>query len=293
MPDVHNRAFERRSSAPRLLVDRGAIGARTVLRRVRNRIRRARLRMRRTSLRPLDIAWVATSRREFDRMLIGPTTLVRPIHAFDLDQLVGIERRDIEQCSDLVYIDGLGPLHPDLTTLDVGLPLPTVEDYFGRLLDAFAWLEAQTGKTVIIAAHPRAPRDGSMELRYGGRPIHYGSTAELIARARVVLMSNPSDSLGMVLALGKPVIVLRSVRQEHYEAALCRGLKRFLGAAELWAEHPPKTFTWPVIDDVRYRRMRERYIKGPNSPEGDYWTSVARDLRAFGISQVSKETVTG
>ena len=291
MPDVHNRAFERRGSAIALLMRRADVSARTLLRRSAQRMRELGGRSGLAGLRELDIAWVATSAAEFDPALVGPRTNVRPVHAFDLDRLGGEQLLDTDvAASSIVYVDGLGPLHPDIDTLSMQLPLPTMVDYFGRLTDAFEWLEAQSGIPVTIAAHPRAPRDGSLEPWYGDRRVVYGSTAREIEQSRLVLMSHPSDALAIVIALEKPVLVLRSGRQEAYEAALCRGLRRFLRAGELWAERPPRSFSWPTPDATRYRQVRERYLKRADAPDGRYWQIVARDLTSLSPARSGEVT---
>ena len=275
MPDVQTAAFAPDLTLPQHLILRCWVAGKSFARRVLSWSGRGRPAM---EIRPLDIAWVATSPHEFSAGLVGPDTRIIPVHALDLDMLGRSCSPDPTAGGFIAYLDGLGPLHPDNIALGVASAGPSARDYFGFLNRGLTWLAAQTGLPVIVAAHPRAPRDGSLEAWYDGLEVRFGRTAETIAAADLVVMSYPSDALAMVVALGKPLIVITSQRTSRDERVMARAVARLLRARLYTVERLPGRLRPPIPDARRYARIRERFVKRAGSAAGSYWACVAASL---------------
>ena len=281
MPDVETRAYER--EWPRgvfaalkvkywmVRVLKAAIGRVHMIPYFANRRRR------RYGIRALDIVWVATTNKAFDPLFLDAQTRTRALHAFDYDLVLDLENSRLEDSATIAYVDWLGPLHPDIETLGMTLPFRSPEVHFGQLRALFDLIEDALGMPVVVAAHPRAT-PGTLDEWYGNREVVYAGTAEVMARSRLVLLSYPSDSIAMVVALRKPVLVLGSMRDYRYEKDLKASLCRLLHCSRVLLEAPPVPLRMPVVDEAVYDGFFSQFIMGPDGDPSPFWDSVAMDL---------------
>ena len=276
LPDVQNSAFSPGRSTLGFMVVRVINGAKSAVKRWLAGIGKGVTPG--ASIRPLDIAWVATSREEFDHRLLGRDSRVVPVHALDVDRIAGIaDQADTKPF--LVYVDGLGPLHPDNITLSTESPGAPPEVYFGELTKACDWIERMSGLPIIVAAHPRAPRDGTLERWYAPHQVTYESTASLVSAATGVVLSYPSDSVSMAVFCRKPIVIVTSKKFPRDERVMARGLARMLKSPLIHLERPPARWPGMAIDDHRYDSLAQRYVKSRGTRPGRYWDVVAADLR--------------
>lgn len=236
------------------------------------------LRRRKNRVRPLDFAWVATSTRSLDPLLIGPHTTVRRIHTLDFDSVRSLQNHPDVAAGRILYIDGLGPMHPDVVSLEMDVEIRPTSDYFGQLCRAFDWVEALSGNRVVVAAHPRA-QPGELERLYGSRSVVYGSTVAALDACKFVLMSHPSDAVSLVVALRKPVLVISSSSNLRYERRGISELAKKLSLTSIDTENLPREFVEPSIDMSAYDRFFRKHVKIPNSITGSFWEVVADDAQ--------------
>ena len=215
-----------------------------------------------------------------DPIFVGSKTATRLLHVWDLDRVMEIEPTSGTDEEYIVYIDGLGPLHPDSVTLGLEVQLPTVEEYFAPKRACFDWIEARTGLPVVIAGHPRAVAGGNLEGLYGGRTVVYQSTAQAIARSSLVLMSHPSTALTIAAALGKPVLVMTCDADQRFQRRGQRQLVKALQLDTLSVDRLPEHFVMPTVDVAAYDRFFTSYIKRPGTSQGAFWDVVATDIDA-------------
>lgn len=236
----------------------------------------------RYGFRPLDRIWTATSLAMIDPIFVGARTVTSFLHAWDLDRVMEIEPPSATEGDCIVYIDGLGPLHPDSVTLGLEVELPSVEEYFAPKRACFDWIEERTGLPVVIAAHPRAPGGGVLEGLYGHRAVVYQATAEAIARSSLVLMSHPSTAVTLAAALRKPVVVMTCDADHRYQQWGQRQLAKALHLDTLSVDRLPTSFGVPAIDVAAYSRFFTSFIKRPGTSQGSFWNLVAAHIDTAG-----------
>ena len=85
----------------------------------------------RNRVRALGFVWTATSIKDIDPIFIGPSTIKKYLHTWDFDLVQNHGAPTSGNPKTIVYIDGLGPLHPDIKTLNLDVDVPDEKLYFG------------------------------------------------------------------------------------------------------------------------------------------------------------------
>jgi len=226
--------------------------------------------------RPLDLVWAGTSTENIEPRLIGPDTQVRFIHTLDYEELMRTSLEHAPRDIPALYIDTMGPLHPDFAVSDV----PVVVDpdsWFSTVRTALDDFEQSTGRTVMIAAHPRASSD-QVNRWYGGRAITPLTTAAAIARSELLLVTSASTSLGIAAALRTPAIALRTPAIHASHLWQLDDYADRLGLAMHDATDLSAPWPQPTLDDERYERFVHEFMKLPDTPAEPFWEVVARDI---------------
>ena len=256
---------------------------------VRHKFKRAAVRvasLTKTSLnlpRGLDFIWAGTTDSSIGKALRTRVTVTRYIHTLDYDLILG-RPPTFERSDAVLFIDGMGPNHPDYVSLEMENPWRpgAYESLVKELLEACD----RAGQHVVVAAHPRAAR-GSLYSFYPGRTIVHGETAKLISSCRYVLTIEGSTSLGMAAAMGTPVVIVADDRVPPYVQALAKGYHRSLDAPMLQVG---SLFQTPInlsFDERAYTDYVRRYVKRPGSPMVRFWAMVADDLKSAWESSVA------
>jgi hypothetical protein len=233
--------------------------------------------------RGLDFIWAGTTDASIDRALRTSATVTRYIHSLDYDLILG-RPPTFERSDAVLFIDGMGPNHPDYVSLEMENPWRpgAYESLVKELLEACD----RAGQHVVVAAHPRAAR-GSLYSFYPGRTIVHGETAKLISACRYILTIEGSTSLGMAAAMGTPVVIVADDRVPPYVQALAMGYHRSLDAPMLQVG---SLFQTPInlsFDERAYTDYVRRYVKRPGSPMVRFWAMVADDLKSAWESSVA------
>lgn len=121
----------------------------------------------------------------------------------------------------IVFIDTCLPLHPDIGICNIK-PMDA-DTYYNQLNEFFDKVEFETGKKIIIAAHPKSLIYNEKDF-FCGRKVIFGKTAELIRDSSLVLFHN-STSVGFAVFFNKPVVCLvsnamRDGQRETYDSSL-------------------------------------------------------------------------
>ena len=222
----------------------------------------------------LEFVWADTTADGIDQRLIGDTTRMVYIHTLDYDQVLAMPAPGLtEQFT--VFIDCMGPLHPDYLTHSIHYSLPMAR-YRDQICQALDLLESSLGFRTVVAAHPRA-EPGSMEAWYGGREVRYRKTAALVARASLTAMADPSTAVGLVVALQKPLLLFTSRHLQAENRLLLRKFSHELDAPliRLGSKRPIRL---PSVNPVAYARYMERYVKRPGTPSKAFWEVAADDI---------------
>ena len=229
-------------------------------------------------IRPLDWAWVGTNIESIEPLLIGPRTRIRLIHTWDYDRV--LRQNDVpERTRGPIYLDAMGPLHPDFKALGIAVRVNT-DRWFAGVNSALMRIDRALGQEISVAAHPRAT-PGSLDTHYPNRSVHYGQTLELVRDASLVVISNPTTALGYAVIFEKPVLVLQgeSIFESHANELLqYAGL---LGLEVLALDDVPEDWQPTTVDRKKYSKFRHQYIKSEGSPEAPFWSLLLRDARTL------------
>ena len=232
------------------------------------------------AIRTLDWAWVGTDAGNFDPRCLSDRTLVRYLHTWDFDSILRGDGLSVPATSPYaVYLDAMGPLHPDFPVLGIDVEVDA-EEWFSGINGALDAVSRESGVPVLVAAHPRA-ESGSLDAYYPGRDVVHGSTAELIGSSEFVLLSDPTTSLGIVAYYEKPAVVLRPPRLFDSHLVELDRYAALLGLEEIPIDHVAERWHPPQADVAAYREFIGRYMKRPGTPMEPFWQAVAADLAAI------------
>ncbi len=230
----------------------------------------------RSSIRPLDHIWAGAMVSGIASFLVAPSTTVTYIHTLDYDLVLALRATDRESAPRPVFIDSMGPLHPDYLVheTDNGISIEAYSDIVCRALDE---IERRLGTEVVIAVHPRATL-GVMEPWYGGRSLLYGQTPELIAGATVVIVAEGSTVIGLAAFYRRPLALLASGRSDSYIQGMNRAYAQALDTPLIDLDAPElPPFTLDVKEEV-YAQYVQKYVKRQGTPEEPFWSVVTSEI---------------
>ncbi len=225
----------------------------------------------------LDWAFVGTDASDLDPSCIGPGTQVVPIHSFDFDRVLDVKATPAEAGRNLVFLDSMGPLHPDYESLGLRRGKTTTQEYFAIVCSVLAQVEKLAGLPVVIAAHPRAT-PGLLEPHYQGRTLAYGQTPALLSTARAVLMAFPSTATGMAVVFRRPLTLIVSRKFDPFVREDARAYSAHLPLNTIDADKQLKSWKIPVVSEEAYAGFESRYVRVAGTPLLPFWEVVARSL---------------
>lgn len=205
-------------------------------------------------------------------------------HSFDYDLFLRSNSADTvrKKGEYAIFLDEDIVNHSDYDYLKIRSPV-TEDVYFPAINRYFEAFEKLTNLVVIIAAHPKS----NYQVRPGlwqGREVVYGSTADLVRNAKVVIC-HQSTAISFAVMWRKALIFLTS---KELNAS-------FLGAR---IKNGSKLLDSPLasIDDINgfvackdiykinegaYRKYVESYIKRSNTPSLPFWEIFSKYVRAY------------
>jgi len=223
----------------------------------------------------LDYVFAGVSILGLDQRLIGKKTKIFHIHNLDADALLNVENSGIAtQEKHIVYLDSMGPLHPELTAYQISFGIGASE-FFSSNLQCLVHLQKQLNMPCVVAAHPRT-QPGQLDAFFAPYPVFHQQTPELVAQS-VCVIAEPSLSLGMAAWFNKPAIILWHRDLPDWNKQLLKDFQDALGCA-VWDVADEKTWVIPRVDPVSYGRYRENYLKKPGTTDKPFWEFVAEKL---------------
>lgn len=226
--------------------------------------------------RELDIVWAGTNLANLDATLLGAKTDVRYIHTLDFDQVLSIDFKDAEIGRYCVFLDSMGPMHPDFHTHQLAFPM-TMEDYSAVVRRHISAVQGQSGLPVVIAAHPRA-KPGSLQEWYGDLEIAHGRTAELIAQSRLVIAASPSTALGIAAVTRRPISLVSGLTLPRETDLYFESFARQLKLPKQSRVIPDGSWIVPGVNTKAYSRYVAQFMKLPGTPRKPFWEVVGDDL---------------
>jgi len=230
-------------------------------------------------IRPLDHIWVGTMVTGIAPVFIDASTTITYIHTLDYDLVLATRAAGDTSIPRLVFIDSMGPLHPDYVVHENGSGI-SIEAYSDIICRGLNEVEHQLGSEVVIAAHPRAT-PGVMEPWYGGRTLFYSQTPELIADATAVVVADGSTAIGLAAVFQKPLALLISAHFDPFIRKLSLGYSQALSTPLVDLDYSEMPIISLDVDEDAYARYVEKYIKKPGTPEKPFWSIVASEIMTW------------
>ena len=234
-----------------------------------------------------DLALVAGESWRADPRFAGARRQIGA-HSFDYERFRAARARQLPEhvgqlppCA--VYLDEDITGHED--NVEMGFVAPTSEARFypalNRFFDRF---ESATGLPVVIAGYP-SRKQGASE-RFGGRPVFFGLSAELISASRLVF-AHASTAISFAVLWRRPLVFLTTgdIAASWYGP---------------WIESPRVLLCAPLIDldaeaglpvckhfnEDAYAAYERAYIKSASSPDASLWDILASATRELEVLSV-------
>ena len=212
------------------------------------------------------------------RPLPGETP--RPISAHALDYDLFLQHPPAGGREPMaVFLDQCVPFHPDFKALQSQTPV-TPERYYPALCRFFDSLEQACGLKVVIAAHPRSPKDKDL---FAGREVVFGQSLELVQRAALAL-AHTSTAVNFAVMYKTPLLFLNTAELDVSQGAIIAAMAAHLQAPCLNVDALPPDWAAALENAAppakAYAAYAARYIKEPGSPELPFWQILVDDLRA-------------
>ncbi|MDE0973900.1 MAG: hypothetical protein OSA11_02265 [Candidatus Nanopelagicales bacterium] len=230
----------------------------------------------RSSIRPLDHIWASTMVSGIGSIFANESTKVTYIHTLDYDQVLAIRKSGRQPLSRVVFIDSMGPLHPDYLLL-FGESVISAQTYSEIICRGLDEIERRLGTQVVVAAHPRSA-PGVMEAWYGGRTLFFGKTAELVAYATAIFVAECSTAIGLATVFQRPLVILSSAKFDSFIQDGNRAFSRELSTPIIDLDAPDLPPFNLNVNEEAYAQYVEKYIKRPGTPEEPFWSVVASEI---------------
>jgi hypothetical protein len=201
------------------------------------------------------------------------STSILRAHALDYDRYLEEETKDeskgnIPKVPYAVFLDQNWLDHPDqyINGLSTKLLVRRPELFFPEINNFFKKFSCQSGLDIVIAAHPRSNYN-TQNNHYDGNITIRGETVSLVKGAKVVI-AHKSISLNFAVLYHKPVILLDSDYNTQFLKNYLDLLETELGAHQINISHTQSiTLKDVIVDKVKYRQFKEKFIKEPGTPE--------------------------
>lgn len=228
-----------------------------------------------------------------DYVVVGGTTSIKEIdlektsiikaHNYDYDFFIKKEPLELNKNSNfLVFLDEDGPYHSDFSRLGIE-PFVTSKNYFPIIDDGLEKISNILKLNIKIAAHPRS-NYSKKNIKYK-HDILENKTFELIKEAKIVV-AHCSTALQWAIIMKKPIILVTTneIEQASYSKIYLKLIKEFsreLGKKTLNINdltNFTKLEDYLFVDDEKYEKYIERYVKIKDSPKKLAWDIVIESI---------------
>lgn len=215
-----------------------------------------------------DSRWVPTHSLDYD-------TYLQYINGTDDEDLKKIEKREKR----IVFIDEGLAGHCDWDILNIN-PLDA-HGYSAELKKFFEWIENLTGARVVIAAHPRSPKD-ILESLFPGVEIVYGETIELTARG-ILIVAHYSTAVSFAVLFKKPLMLVKTtemLKNSFLNSRVDEMAQELdimpLVLSEETFKH--QSILMPTISEEKYAIYAEQYVRSSGIPDRMLWDFVMDEI---------------
>jgi hypothetical protein len=218
------------------------------------------------------------TRMTIDRKIIKESTRMVPIHSLDFDLI--LDRKEVTSANQAVaphtvYVDALGPLHPDLRAFRTELGF-SQKFWFERIRGLLHHVTDVDGIQPVVAGHPRGIGVSMFEL-YAPYEVVFHKTADLIRNAKLVV-AEVSTSIGLVAWYKKPLALIWLPGLPAWSQRQIATFQEALGC-EVWdVTADPSTWAPPEVNEEKYDEYIRNHVKLPGTPMKKFWDVVVETL---------------
>lgn len=225
---------------------------------------------------------VLGNKTNYNRPEIGKNTKIVFTQSFDYDQYLKANLINEKLPSGIVYLDNYLPYHTDSLYSGEKSPVDP-ETYHFSLNNLFDYLEAKTGKKIIVAAHPKA-HYSFQNNPFNGREIIAGKTAELVKVSDLVVL-NFSTSFNFAILYKKPVIFFTSNDLEKikiYKIHI-KGMADMFNQKALNIDQPYNIDETQIysVDEKKYIEYKNSFIKIDGTQEAPVWQIMCDAIKTL------------
>jgi hypothetical protein len=199
-------------------------------------------------------------------------------HNFDYDIYLALQKSTRSTPGRfVVFIDQDYCFHPEYLYQSVRA-LVSPDKYFPAVSKGMKLISEALQMDARIAAHPRATYQQRSPDYFGGFPIEYGRTAELI-RDCYAVVCHDSTAIQFAVLFEKPMIFVTTRElMSSYEGRSIAKVASELGKSPIDLDRPDlEAVDWQKelrVDSRKYAQYKRRYIKTEASPETPLWDIV-------------------
>lgn len=186
-----------------------------------------------------------------------------------------------------VFIDQDPCFHPDRLYRDAA-PYISPEKYFPTICNGLRKISHALGVGLRVAAHPRSSYQQRAQDYFGGIPIEYGRTAELIRDCKIAVC-HCSAAIQFAVLFRKPIIFVTTDELISQAAGKSTAtFARLLGKTVINLDGDLDNVDWQkelCVDSQKYDAYRNKYVKIDGSPEKPHWSIVIDHITAVQLSR--------
>lgn len=215
--------------------------------------------------------------------IINHETEVIWIHTLDYDIYLNNQNGQEKIENIAVFLDEDYVFHSDY--IHLGIPSPTsAEDYFPFLCNFFDYIETKLNLEVVIAAHPRSHYEELPDY-FQGRKVVRGKTAELVRKAKLVILQD-STSINFPVLYKKPMIFVTTDRIEKTIYGGC--ISKFA----FYFRKTPINISREVNIDLEdelfiyeegYAKYQHDFIKIDGTEDLPFWQVVSNRIKSLDV----------
>lgn len=201
-------------------------------------------------------------------------------HNYDYDTYLGVKDIVIEPKTPYaVFIDEDWCFHSDFIYIGESPPC-TPNAYFPVICKVLRCISKSLEVSVCVAAHPRSSYQKLNIDYYEGIPVLYTVTAELI-RDCAVVVCHTSTAAQFAVLFNKPLIFITTNEIESYRFGYSSYFASEFGKQVINIDTDLDVVDWKkelYIDDSKYYKYIEKYIKTAESPQKSVWDIVIEHI---------------
>ncbi len=227
--------------------------------------------------------FLASGKKTPNRPTIDHKTKTIWIHTLDYDIYLEDKNSEKKEEDIAVFLDEDYVFHSDYTSL--GIPaLTSAEEYFPFLCNFFDYIETKLDLEVVIAAHPRSHYEELPDY-FQGRKVIRGKTAELVKKAKLVILQN-STSINFPVLYKKPMIF---VTTDRIEKTMYGG---YISKFASYFRKTPINISRNVSIDLEkefyvyeegYAKYKQDFIKMEGTEELLFWQVISNKIKELNI----------